>query len=144
MCAHLRKNSTCSAAIIIHAKKQKIMAKNHFLARRTSSLVDAHLALQQGTLCQQTNGQKHKALATVQVLILCSDQLTLQRAMHIIKRDLRSHLINLQHNDTTVCAQLRTLDLFSASECISFYHYHLQRSLGAKAQVWLSTKGGLV
>ena len=119
------------------------MANNTFLARRASSLVDAHLALLNGTMCLKMNSKKHEAKAAVLVLILCDDLPTVQRAVHIIKRDLNSHLIHLQHNESAVCAQLRTLDLFSPSEALSFYHYHLQNALGNQAQVWLSTKGGI-
>lgn len=124
-------------------KNLRIMANNNFLARRASSLVDAQLALLNGTMCLKMNGKKHEAKAAVLVLILCDDLPTVQRAVHIIKRDLSSHLIHLQHNESAVCAQLRTLDLFSPSEALSFYHYHLQNTLGNQAQVWLSTKGGI-
>lgn len=119
------------------------MANNNFLARRASSLVDAQLALLNGTMCLKMNSKKHEAKAAVLVLILCDDLPTVQRAVHIIKRDLSSHLTRLQHNESAVCAQLRTLDLFSPSEALSFYHYHLQNALGNQAQVWLSTKGGI-
>jgi hypothetical protein len=124
-------------------KNLRIMANNNFLARRASSLVDAQLALLNGTMCLKMNGKKHEAKAAVLVLILCDDLPTVQRAVHIIKRDLSSHLIRLQHNESAVCAQLRTLDLFSPSEALSFYHYHLQNAIGNQAQVWLSTKGGI-
>ena len=120
------------------------MANNNFLARRASSLVDAQLALLNGTKCLKMNSKKHEAKAAVLVLILCDDLPTVQRAVHIIKRDLNSHLIHLQHNESAVCAQLRTLDLFSPSEALSFYHYHLQNAIGNHAQVWLSTKGGML
>ena len=119
------------------------MANNNFSAHKVSSLNDAQLALLNGTKCLKMNGKKYAKKATVLVLILCDDLPTVQRAVHIIKRDLSSHLIHLQHNESAVCAQLRTLDLFSPSEALSFYHYHLQNALGKQAQVWLSTKGGI-
>ena len=59
------------------------MANNNFLARRTSSLVDAQLALLNGTMCLKMNGKKHETKAAVLVLILCDDLPTVQRAVFI-------------------------------------------------------------
>lgn len=112
-------------------------------ARFERILMEVPLALQSGTMCLQLDGKKHEKKATIQVFILCSSPQVVHRAVQILKRDLGSHLLHLQHNDTAVCAQLRTLDLFSPSEALSFYHYHLQNALGNQAQVWLSTKGGI-
>lgn len=78
------------------------------------------------------------------ICIFCEDNHTQKRAINLLKRDMGSHLLHLMQERNAVCAQLRTLETFSPSECLSLYHYHLQRSLGTNAQVWLSTKGGAV
>lgn len=93
--------------------------------------------LEQSQSCQSTD-------TGILVCIFCADPITQQRAIHLLHRDMHSHLVHIMQERNAVCAQLRTLDTFSPSECMSFYHYHLQRSLGTKAQVWLSTKGGAV
>lgn len=76
------------------------------------------------------------------VIILCQDLATAKRALQIIQRDLGSQLLQVEQCDTVVGAYLSTLQGFSPSECLSFYHYHLDRSLGHQAQVWITTKGG--
>lgn len=93
--------------------------------------------LEQSQSCQSTD-------TGILVCIFCADPITQQQALHLLHRDMHSHLLHIMQERNAVCAQLRTLDSFSPSECLSFYHYHLQRSLGTKAQVWLSTKGGAV
>ena len=93
--------------------------------------------LEQSQSCQSTD-------TGILVCIFCADPITQQRAMHLLHRDIGSHLLHIMQERNVVYAVLRTLDTFSPSECLSFYHYHLQRSLGTKAQVWLSTKGGAV
>ena len=76
------------------------------------------------------------------VIILCQDLATANRALDIIQRDLGSQLLQVEQCDTVVGAYLSTLQGFNPSECLSFYHYHLDRSLGHQAQVWITTKGG--
>ena len=93
--------------------------------------------LEQSQSCQSTD-------TCILVCIFCADPITQQQAIHLLHRDMHSHLLRIMQERNAVCAQLRTHDTFSPSECLSFYHYHLQRSLGTKAQVWLSTKGGAV
>lgn len=78
------------------------------------------------------------------VCIFSDNTYAQNRALRLLQRDMQSHLIDAVKKRHAVCAQLRTLENFSASECLSFYHYHLQRTLGPHAQVWLSTKGGQV
>lgn len=80
----------------------------------------------------------------IRVLIESRCYKVLERAEQIIHRDMRSHLVCCHKSREVVCAQLYALRGFSPSECISMYHYYLQHSLGSKAQVWLSTKGGAV
>lgn len=91
--------------------------------------------LEQSQSCQSTD-------TGILVCIFCADPITQEQAIHLLHRDMHSHLLHIMQERNVVYAVLRTLDTFSPSECLSFYHYHLQRSLGTKAQVWLSTKGG--
>ena len=93
--------------------------------------------LEQSQSCQSTD-------TGILICIFCEDNHTQQQAIHLLHRDMGSHLLRIMQERNAVCVQLRTLDTFSPSECLSLYHYHLQRSLGTKAQVWLSTKGGAV
>ena len=79
------------------------------------------------------------------VIILCQDLATAKRALDIIQRDLGSQLLQVEQCNTVVGAYLSTLRGFNPSECLSFYHYHLDRSLQSKATIYLSThhtKGG--
>ena len=93
--------------------------------------------LEQSQSCQSTD-------TGILVCIFCADPITQQQAIHLLHRDMHSHLVHIMCKGHIVYAVLRTLETFSPSECLSLYHYHLQRSLGTKAQVWLSTKGGAV
>jgi hypothetical protein len=101
-----------------------------------------HTPARTGELSNQYHNQE--AQNYILICIFCEDNHTQQRAIHLLHRDMGSQLLHIMQERNAVCAQLRTLDTFSPSECLSFYHYHLQRSLGTKAQVWLSTKGGAV
>ena len=101
-----------------------------------------HTPARTGELSHQSHNQG--AQNYILNCIFCDDNHTQQRAIHLLKRDMGSHLQHIMQERNAVCAQLRVLDTFSPSECLSLYHYHLQRSLGTKAQVWLSTKGGAV
>ena len=78
------------------------------------------------------------------ICIFCEDNHTQEQAIRLLHRDMHSHLVHIMCKGHIVYAILRTLETFSPSECLSLYHYHLQRSLGTNAQVWLSTKGGAV
>lgn len=86
--------------------------------------------------------QREATGEVILLIILCQDLATAKRALHIIQRDLGSQLLQVEQCDTVVGAYLSTLQGFNPSECLSFYHYHLDRSLGHQAQVWLATKGG--
>ena len=86
--------------------------------------------------------QREATGEVILLIILCQDLATAKRALHIIQRDLGSQLLQVEQCDTVVGAYLSTLQGFSPSECLSFYHYHLNRSLGHQAQVWITTKGG--
>jgi hypothetical protein len=98
------------------------------------SLEDAPKALQDA---REATGEE-----VIVLIILCQELATAKRALHIIQRDLGSQLLQVEQCDTVVGAYLNTLRGFSPSECLSFYHYHLNRSLGQQAQVWITTKGG--
>ena len=87
----------------------------------------------------EVRGEEREALL---LIILCQDIATAKRALHIIQRDLGSQLLQVEQCDTVVGAYLSTLQGFNPSECLSFYHYHLHRSLGHQAQIWITTKGG--
>ena len=77
------------------------------------------------------------------VYVIARHCATLQRAHHIIQRDMHSHLKYILLAPEMVYAEIYALKGFSLSETLSMYHYHLQRALGAHVQVWVSTKGGL-
>lgn len=80
----------------------------------------------------------------IRVLVLALDKQLLDKAEHLIQRDLQSHLVTYHKAQHMLMAAFYTLDCFSPSECLGFYHYHLQRTLGTKALVWLATEGGRV
>ena len=101
-----------------------------------------HTPARTGELSNQYHNQE--AQNNILICIFCADPNTQRRAIHLLHRDMGSQLLHIMQERNAVCAQLRTLDTFSPSECMSLYHYHLQRSLGTNAQVWLSTKGGAV
>ncbi|MBR2451308.1 MAG: hypothetical protein IKB40_07445 [Paludibacteraceae bacterium] len=86
--------------------------------------------------------QREATGEVILLIILCHDLAIAKRALHIIQRDLGSQLLQVEQCDTVVGAYLSTLQGFNPSECLSFYHYHLDRSLGHQAQVWITTKGG--
>ena len=84
----------------------------------------------------------HECMDVVCVYVIARHCATLQRAHHIIQRDMHSHLKYIQLAPEMVYAEIYALKGFSISETLSMYHYHLQRALGAHVQVWVSTKGG--
>ena len=84
----------------------------------------------------------HECMDVVCVYVIARHCATLQRAHHIIQRDMHSHLKYIQLAPEMVYAEIYALTGFSLSETLSMYHYHLQRALGAHMQVWVSTKGG--
>ena len=84
----------------------------------------------------------HEYMDVVCVYVIARHCATLQRAHHIIQRDMHSHLKYIQLAPEMVYAEIYALKGFSLSETLSMYHYHLQRALGAHVQVWVSTKGG--
>ena len=116
----------------------------------------ANFSLEDGTKCLQdarkasysleVKGERREAKGEViVVIILCQDLATAKQALDIIQRDLGSQLLQVEQCDTIVGAYLTTLRSFNPSECLSFYHYHLDRSLQSKASIYLSThstKGG--
>lgn len=107
------------------------MAKHHFTPARLAmnDLVSK---------CEGQPSNNHHVL--IEVLITCSNAHVVARAVRTIKRDLGSHLIRIQHKNRFVAAHLLPLQGFLPSECLYYYHYHLQRTLGSEAQVWLATR----
>lgn len=101
-----------------------------------------HTPARTGELSNKYHNQETKNY--ILICIFCEDNHTQEQAINLLHRDMHSHLLHIMQERNVVYAVLRTLDTFSPSECLSFYHYHLQRSLGTNAQVWLSTKGGAV
>ena len=76
------------------------------------------------------------------VYVLSQHFNTLNRAKHLLQRDMSSHLVDLRLSPNMLYAELYALETFSTSESIGMYHYHLQRALGPAAQIWLASKGG--
>lgn len=76
------------------------------------------------------------------VYVLSQHFNTLNRAKHLLQRDMSSHLVDLRLSPDMLYAELYALETFSTSESIGMYHYCLQRALGPAAQVWLASKGG--
>lgn len=75
----------------------------------------------------------------VEMLILCNNAHVAEHAAKVLQRDLGSQLIHLRQDTQVVGAKLRPLSGFLPSECLYYYHYHMQRALGSDAQVWLAT-----
>lgn len=111
-------------------------------ARKASYSLEAATPQCKGEGNNPTPSYTARGDEAIVVIILCQDLATAKRALHIIQRDLGSQLLQVEQCDTVVGAYLSTLQGFNPSECLSFYHYHLNRSLGHQAQVWITTKGG--
>lgn len=89
----------------------------------------------------EVKGERREAKGKViVVIILCQDLATAKQALDIIQRDLGSQLLQVEQCDTIVGAYLTTLRSFNPSECLSFYHYHLDRSLQGRAAIYLTTQ----
>lgn len=83
--------------------------------------------------------------SVIKILVFSNQPTLLEKAERIFHRDMDSQLIHCFRAHGVVVAYLRPLNLFNPSECLSFYHYHLDRSLQSKATIYLSThhtKGG--
>lgn len=81
----------------------------------------------------------------IKILVFSNQPTLLEKAERIFHRDMSSQLIHCFRAHGVVVAYLSPLNLFNPSECLSFYHYHLDRSLQSKATIYLSThttKGG--
>ena len=94
----------------------------------------------------QCKGKEIESHSTVIKILVFSNQPTLlEKAERIFYRDMSSQLLDCCRAHGVVIAYLSPLNLFNPSECLSFYHYHLDRSLQSKATIYLSThttKGG--
>jgi hypothetical protein len=89
----------------------------------------------------EVKGERREAKGKViVVIILCQDLATAKQALDIIQRDLGSQLLQVEQCDTIVGAYLTILRSFNPSECLSFYHYHLDRSLQGRAAIYLTTQ----
>ena len=81
----------------------------------------------------------------IKILVFSNQPTLLEKAERIFHRDMSSQLLHCFRAYGVVVAYLSPLNLFNPSECLSFYHYHLDRSLQSKATIYLSThttKGG--
>ena len=81
----------------------------------------------------------------IQILVFSNQPTLLEKAERIFHRDMSSQLIHCFRAHGVVVAYLSPLNLFNPSECLSFYHYHLDRSLQGRAAIYLTTqssKGG--
>ena len=101
-------------------------ARNRATGRRQSLLQD-------GTECQQD-------ATIIQILIFSNQPTLLEKAERIFHRDMSSQLIHCFRAHGVVVAYLSPLNLFNPSECLSFYHYHLDRSLQGRAAIYLTTQ----
>lgn len=77
------------------------------------------------------------------VYVIAEHPAALERAHRIILRDMQSHLKHIHLAPDLVYAEIYALKGFTLSESLCMYHYHLQCTLGAHMQVWVSTKGGM-
>ena len=76
----------------------------------------------------------------IQILVFSNQPRLLEKAERILKRDMSSQLIHCYRAHGVVVAYLSPLNLFNPSECLSFYHYHLDRSLQGRAAIYLTTQ----
>ena len=76
----------------------------------------------------------------VKVLIFSVNEQLLEKVEEIIYRDFYTHLRMCNRAQNMLCAQIYGLELFNASESMAFYHYHLQRTVGNRANVWVATQ----
>ena len=76
----------------------------------------------------------------IKILVFSNQPTLLEKAERIFHRDMSSQLIHCFRAHGVVVAYLRPLNLFNPSECLSFYHYHLDRSLQGRAAIYLTTQ----
>lgn len=96
-----------------------------------------------GVACKREQIVPHSTV--IKILVFSHQPTMLEKAERIFHRDMASQLIHCYRAHGVLIAYLRPLNLFNPSECLSFYHYHLDRSLQAQACIYLSThttKGG--
>lgn len=84
--------------------------------------------------------QERRSCDLVKVLIFSVNEQLLEKVEEIIYRDFYSHLRMCNRAQNMLCAQIYGLELFNASESMAFYHYHLQRTVGNRANVWVATQ----
>ena len=109
---------------IIKAKGERLKAKGKVAA------------MPQG----KTTLQERRSCEVVKVLIFSVNEQLLEKVEEIIYRDFGSHLRMCNRAQNMLCAQIYGLELFNASESMAFYHYHLQRTVGNCANVWMATQ----
>ena len=90
-------------------------------------------------LCKMTP-QERRSRDVVKVLIFSVNEQLLEKVEEIIYRDFCTHLRMCNRAQNMLCAQIYGLELFNASESMAFYHYHLQRTVGNRANVWVATQ----
>lgn len=111
------------------------MAKENF---SQSPATLAPVAIKSEALVESTS-------TIIKILVFSNQPTLLEKAERIFHRDMSSQLLHCFRAHGVVVAYLSPLNLFNPSECLSFYHYHLDRSLQSKATIYLSThttKGG--
>lgn len=111
--------------------KKIIKAKGDEAMRR-----EAEVSAMPQFIDQEINPQS----TIIQILVFSNQPTLLEKAERIFHRDMSSQLIHCIRAHGVVVAYLRPLNLFNPSECLSFYHYHLDRSLQGRAAIYLTTQ----
>ena len=84
--------------------------------------------------------QERRSRDVVKVLIFSVNEQLLEKVEEIISRDFCTLLRMCNRAQNMLCAQIYGLELFNASESMAFYHYHLQRTVGNRTNVWVTTQ----
>lgn len=112
------------------------MAKRKFYLRPA---LQQDIAVSIDTCARKNNAHQHNG-AVIKILIFSTNTSLLDRAEYIIRRDIGSMLIQCYRGDGGLMAYCKTLELFNPSECLSFYHYHLDRVLEHQVPIWLTAQ----
>ena len=123
-----------------------MVTKNLHALMRTTEITQEEAnwlaTIDQEELALVSRYEQREHAPIIGVYVLSQHFNTLNRAKHLLQRDMSSHLVDLRLSPNMLYAELYALETFSTSESIGMYHYHLQRALGPAAQVWLASKGG--
>ena len=94
----------------------------------------------------QSEGNVEYNSTVIKFLVFSNNPTLLEKAERIFHQDMESQLIHCYRAHGVVIAHLLPLNLFTPSECLSFYHYHLHRSLQGKVRIFITTdswEGGI-